>query len=402
MVIVPCDLFYLSYCKTYMELHKRHYLIVKGINWQKDILYVLDNMHNELGSSTEYSDFMIKTNSIYEMSNSFAKWFNAYSNNKYFWSLSNNTNPNFEEKSKKYLSKLCLKLIDYNVHNSFEYMIISEMEDDIFETDILEYMKYINVKKLMYSIIDRYAGCNFEHSKSVSKLSEMICMYLKERERVKLVFAVSYQKKEKCNKKLFQDIFSLLDEEKVILNLLVNIIEENEYDNIKQTNEYVVINNNGARLDFNNKLINVSLEETVVYDLWKNSDNGVIIYRECDNCYNFSIDMKMDSAMGGSSHCGIILILENENRLLFGSLGKLNIAIHRLSDNPNYELFIKNYPFEDKINLKVNFDEDKIVFLADKEILYSMKLESKIKYCGLFAKIWQKCKCDINFKINEV
>ena len=178
--------------------------------------------------------------------------------------------------------------------------------------------------------------------------------------------------------------------------------ESREIDFKQEYSKYIIVNNNRAVIDFNNKSININLDENIIYDLWKNSNNGVLIYRKWnDENYSFNVDMKMDSIIGGSSHCGIVLILENENRLLFGSLGKLNIAIHELSEDPNYELFIKNCPFEDIINLKIIFHENKCSFFGNEEILYRMKLKSKIKYYGIFAKTWQNCRCEVSFKINE-
>ena len=41
-VIIPCDLYYLPYSKTYLEQHRRHYILIKGINPGKDIVYVID------------------------------------------------------------------------------------------------------------------------------------------------------------------------------------------------------------------------------------------------------------------------------------------------------------------------------------------------------------------------
>lgn len=403
VIVIPCDLFYLPYCKTYLELHKRHYLIIKGMNRKKDIFYVLDNMQNELGSSTVYTDFMIKTENVYDMSSSFKACFDGSSSKKYFWSIKIDECSYNEQISEDYIRKLCTKLTNYNLKNSYEYILINKMKQGIFDIDIFEYMEYINIKKLFFCSVLKHVQKNYQATQNVTEFGDRLNSYLKEREEIKILFAATYQKRVCDDQKLEQSIYNLLEKEKQILNKLMTIIDNHEHSHTQNSySEFVIVNNNNAAISRTDEKFSILLEENKIYDLWKNSNNGVQIYKECclTNGY-INVELVMDCLMGGSSHCGIMLIMENGSRVLFGSLGKLNIAVHELSENPEYELFIENFPFEENLNLEIRFNHDEYCFLADGKKLCELKFENNIKYYGVFAKTWEKCRCKVDFKINE-
>jgi len=86
-VIVPGDLYELYYCKTYREQHKRHYIIVKGYDAEKDIFYILDNMHLKFGADTSYYDFMIKSEDLYNLLMSYNEGFNITSSKPFFFGV---------------------------------------------------------------------------------------------------------------------------------------------------------------------------------------------------------------------------------------------------------------------------------------------------------------------------
>lgn len=181
VVIVPSDLYFLPYCKTYLELHKRHYLIVKGFNERKDLLYILDNMQNELGASTIYSDFMIKTGEVYEMCSSLKKSFDNVSTKNYYWSAKLDADKYDEKKNKEYLKKLCFKLINHDINKEFEYMLVDKMKEGIFDIDLLHYMEYINTKKLLFASVKKYVVKFYEVIEVKSELINILDWYLRER-----------------------------------------------------------------------------------------------------------------------------------------------------------------------------------------------------------------------------
>ncbi|MBQ3545607.1 MAG: hypothetical protein IJA34_11595 [Lachnospiraceae bacterium] len=404
VVIVPSDLYFLPYCKTYLELHKRHYLIVKGFNERKNLLYILDNMQNELGASTAYSDFMIKTGEVYEMCSSFKKSFDNVSTKNYYWSAKLDTDNFDEKKNKEYLHRLCLKLSNHDINKEFEATLIDKMKEGIFDIDLLHYMEYINTKKLLFASIKKYVDKFYESGEVKSELCNMLDLYLKERERIKILFAVTYQKKVECIEQLEDDIQDLLKMEKEIFKVLNTIIEKGNSCVKERNTDYMIVNNNNADVELGNNKISINLDEDIIYDLWKNADNGVQIYKENNNDIRyFNVDMKMDCHFGGSSHCGIMLILENGDKILFGSLGKLNMAVHKLSDNPEYELYIENYVLEEEIvNLQINSEDKECYFYIDQKEVLKCEIETKIKYYGVFAKTWENCKCSVDFIVKDI
>lgn len=404
VVIVPCDLYYLPYCKTYLDLHKRHYLIIKGFNKDKQIYYILDNMQNDLGSSTDYTDFMIKMCDVFTMCDSFKKNFDYNSMKKYFWSIDIKKVQLQENIVKKYLSKLCLKMTSYDIQKSYEYLLINELKTEIFNRDLLHYMEYVNIKKLLFSSIKEYVTSNYQYTEDIHNLINLLDLYIEEREKIKLLFAVTYQRKIQCSKELENQVLKILNKEKQIFHQLNRVIESCDkiYTKEKQK-EFTVVNHNKAEINCVDNQIDISLEENIIYDIWKNANNGVQIYKKLDNERKaIDIEMKMNCLFGGTVQCGILLIMDNGNKILFGSLGKLNIAIHELSDKPDYELHIENYTIDDKyVNLKVEISEDEYLFIADRKIIFKLNTESKIKYYGIFAKTWEKCRCNVSFRIRD-
>ena len=274
------------------------------------------------------------------------------------------------------------------------------MNKGIFDIDLYDYMEYINLKKLFFNSVLRYAKKNFLEGNHLLDLKTDILTYLKKREKLKIIFSAAYQKMDSCGEKTETEIQDILLYEKEILKKFATLINEDVGNQEKKTMaNYKIINNNKAKIEYDKNVFKVHLSEDVVYDLWKNSNNGVEIYKEdIQDSNSFEIEMRMNTPFAGSSHCGIEIILENGAKILFGSLGKLNMAVHELGENPEYELFIENYPFKEKIIIKVEFDEDGCKFFMNKKLLYEIHRKIKVVQCGVFAKTWQPCRCDAEYR----
>ena len=130
-----------------------------------------------------------------------------------------------------------------------------------------------------------------------------------------------------------------------------------------------------------------------------NADNGVIIIKE-DTTRRCSAIMRINTEFGSSSHCGIYIEFENGRRLLFGSLGRLNMAVHAIDDSNKYELCMYQEVVEEKMCIEVKYDDEYCYFCSgpDKQCKYTLELDSDIVKIGYFVKTWENCQCEVGIE----
>ena len=95
-LIVPGNLYKLYYSNAYNEWDDCHFFVVNGYDFEKKILYIVDNVQLELGSSTKYENFVVKIDDISECLLSYSDKFDD-EKKIYFWSLRCEKSVAFEE-----------------------------------------------------------------------------------------------------------------------------------------------------------------------------------------------------------------------------------------------------------------------------------------------------------------
>lgn len=406
-IVMPCDLFYLPYSKTYLELHKRHYLIIKGIDVSKNIVYILDNMHENLGSSVKYSDFMMDLDVLYNMNDSFKGIFDSDGRYSYFWSTSDFENEDYNRKISDYMIHMTEKIIKLNIDNSYECNVINL--NHLSGEESIRYMEYINTKKFLFTSVKEYIKNNYNESVKTRELIKKIDTYINEKEKNKIYTAmlsrkVNITEKNEGTIDILSRTKNLISKEYKILSDLSEIIKS-EHSKIIYKNsgfcDFKIINNKNLRVDFHENICEINTDADDVYDIWKNVNNGVVLYKENrsseGNNIQFGTDMTIICDSGASNHAGIILESKNGEKILFGSLGRLNMAVYILNDNPNYEYFFKAMPFEQNIRLDINADADIIRFYVNDKEVYAYKKKFDISKYGVFVKTWHMTKCGVRF-----
>ena len=389
VVIVPCDLFYLPYCKSYKELHKRHYMIVKGIDTENGIVYILDNMHVNLGASTIYKDFMLDTRVLYDMAVAFRNNFENISNKGFFWSVGGKKNKNFKKANYEYFVKL--GEIIFNDNYSMELDVACMLEHLEYDIDMLKIMTYSNLRNVFWTSFARCTGQeNSEHLKDI----------MSEWKNIKLELAMTYEKELVSDNHLKERIIKNMDNEKsFISNIKENVNGSKELpisDEIGR--KYTVINKNNAIVTEAGNSIDIILSENDTYDIWNNCNNGVIVLLN-DVANEVSARVKVDTEFGSSSHCGIFIELVDGSRILFGSLGRLNMAIHDVNAGDKYEAHIYQEVVDNEMHISIRFDKDKCMFYSKDNIIYTMNLRCEVLKVGYFVKTWENCYCKASFKI---
>lgn len=390
IVIAPCDLFYLPYSKSYLELHKRHYMIIKGIDVDKGIVYILDNMHNELGAGTKYTDFMIETKVLYEMAGSFQNQFDDISNSNYLWSISKYINDNFENNkrnyhSRKYLLKLCDNLL--NTSNYLEMDIINELQSGDYGRNMRKYLMYSNHRVVFLESIKYYL-----YDKAMLDMSDNILIEWK---NIKLQILVAYERGKIDLNNLKERVkINIENEKKIFAYIKDNLSDFDVKDRVdSKENPYEIKNRNNAKVLFNKNNAEIILDAEITYDIWSNCENGVIIKKDFESADKLEVMFDIQTELGSSSQCGIYIELCNGKRILFGSLGRLNMAIHMIDEGKDYEKCIYQEIVEDRLYLSVEYDEEYCRFYSkdSKEAKYELELSEKIVKLGMFAKTWEHC-----------
>lgn len=381
-VIIPCDLFFLPYCKTYQEQHRRHYIIVNGIDMDKGIYHIIDNMHNNLGADTRYSEFMISTDVAYNMCTSFCKNFDIVSDKNYFWSIELSENMCFVKDSSSYLMKICRKLADSDEKEWFENKFAAGKLDGL---QIGYYMEYINTKNTFYKLLDRFIMKNYISGNEVLNEHNLIIKLLEKREKIKIELALWHYKNDKEENEFIDKVNKLINEEKEVLKNIAHIIEEKNIV-VTHANQY-------------DKIYTIALDDNRIYDIWKNVNDGkMITIKDGEDKSGLNIIMKVDTEFGASSHSGIFIEFINGDKVLFGTLGKMNTAIHRIDENPEYELYMEGEPFEVEVNYRIRFLDNTIRFYSNGKMIYELLSENEIKGYGIFAKTWEKCNVIVEIK----
>lgn len=396
VVVMPCDLYYLPYSKTYLELHKRHYLIVKGIDVSKNIMFVLDNMHNRLGADVKYSDFMIDTDVVYNMNDSFVSVFDLGKRDRYYWTIINNDKRGFHKRFCQYISKLSEYVLNKDVKEDYEYKIFNGNWNK--EVNILHYMEYINSKKLLFDTIRKCLE-RFEENLEAVKLQHNIESYLEKKEESKIYYGARLQRN--IEGKELLNLIEILCEEKKIWQEFNRVIELVPMKRVTIKSEflgYKLVNNKRVPVSCNGDVINILLDESGVYDIWKNVNDGVILYKKNDSDkLDYKVNMAVDCESGASNHVGIYLVLEDGTKILFGSMGRLNMAIYKLDKTPNYDCLTKNIPFDKEVELRVKEENGMLVYYVNDEYIFKAT-EQKVAEYGVFAKTWQVNRCEVQMK----
>ena len=404
-VIIPCDLYYLPYSKTYLEQHRRHYILIKGINPEKEIVYVIDNMHNDLGAGTEYSDFIMELHMLYSMNCSFCKIFDQ-SRQTYFWYMNLKKNPQCYESYTDYFGKiyekLRFKLVKQKPEDDYEWQLCSGQK----QFDSRKYMGYVNTKIMLFKAVKNLL-LTFGTG-SYPAICEKIDSYIDQRERFKIAFAFLVAT-EKERQELFDKIEKLKLMEMELLESYLQIMtaEKTTGQSPKQWDQprdYIVTNRKNALVEMRQKEVHIVLEEDFTYDIWKNCSDGVMVYQPIrQECGEFKTVIQGICDLGSSCHFGIVLIMSDESKWLFGSLGRYNLAIHKIDQEPEYEVYLENHIIEEKTEFRVRFCDDHVYFYIEGRQIFEQQVKSDILYCGVFAKSWEKCFCDVTFEnINYV
>lgn len=395
-VVVPCDLYMLPYSKNYMEQHHNHYVIVKGFDAQKEIYYVLDNMHVEQGQSTQYLDFMIPYNVLYNMAYFFHKYYDMGSiSTAYFWKLCCkgdiiDTIINV----KKHLIDLLTRFISGDI--SPYYM---ECDVEFKDMDFLEMAGVINLRNVYYEEMSRFVSKICAGGSECEEELNIMTKSLKKRWNVTKLLIMKGDYGENTREKIRENI----DFEKEFHEKILYMLERtdvNEEILLKNQSNYII--HNPLEAETTCRKMNeykVCLSDKIVYDTWRINDDAFQVLCRTGRDFSFTVDFGDSDVMQGAAfHMGIIVKGKNGKKYLFGNSRGMHLVLFEPEKN-DYKLYQRDRVFDTDFSFKVVGSEKsgKITYvfyiknIDEWEEILTIKDGFEAEYIGMFIKTWEKC-----------
>lgn len=403
-VIVPYDLFLLPYSRNYMEQHHRHYIPVKGFDSDKGIFYILDNMQNNLGESTLYTDFMMQYRQMYIGADSFHRIYDVMCTSKpYFWKIKCiGDDADVKVNVGKYLVKVLEGFVNGNIT---PYYVEWEMLSKPLAGNMLDMVEQINQRNVYYGEFIKYIesmGCGFD-----DKLQLMSEELKKNWNIIKIQLMRGHND---VDKRLRENIELEMKWHKYVLEILKEMTPH--IAKSMKDKDYLIVNELNAYMEQANDIWTIRLCPDVVYDTWKLKDDACQILYQLDKSVT-GIEAEFNKILvtaGSCFHMGIILKSDKGEKVLYGNSRDIHLVIFKPLEE-SYELYQSDYSFEKSDKFKVEFDygneEDNGVictfYINDyvneewKEI-YTANIGFIPDYAGVFVKSWERCDCKVQVK----
>ncbi len=401
IVILPGDLFALAYSPLYKIEHSSHFFIIKGYDMKREIFYLLDNLHISKGASTCYTDFSVKMDDIYDLTTEYKNKYDKKSRYKYYWTLAVDTDQNGEEveSALRYYAKLLSKSFICQ-----EEEMVKAIEQNKHIDNLNDRLMDINKKnvyyKLLLKVLKKYSDQAFDekNSKYVDSMMEKI-------DSVKNKILYAYYKNATDLHEIRNSLLDIKDYEQVNRARIKEYIETHNIEKNMESKFYRIINHNDAMIQIKSEKIVINFDKERIYDSWILTDNACQIVYKVINSKKVEMEMGTvtDIPKSNAVHFGIILLLENGKKVMFGNYMNLGIAVYAPFDDDNKEWIRKEYCSEGKYYIKVSVFENDIKFMIrfDKDAEWKCILNKKdvgnIKEIGLFGKTWENVEGDIEF-----
>jgi hypothetical protein len=402
VVIMPGDLYELSYNPMYLMEHYPHYFIIKGYDLKRNLFYILDNIHIDFGSSRILTDFTSKFDEMYSMSESYSKNRFIECQEKHLFSIKVNNNKGNEIKSMFDAIKYIVNFLEENIEKRiifYEYNIFRKSIDEMDVHSIKKYIEVFNFKELFYNILLDKVNLKTE---ILDELKEKYVTIKNEWDSIQNSYIFYLVKKKEINDELKARIEDNYKKEKNLLSYIMKKIKLYNIKNEKEQKEncFEVKNNNKASIDLLQNKILIKHSQEKKYDTWKMQDDAVqILFYDNLDKFKFETSVKTNTKILNCFHCGIIVKIKDGTKYLFGNYRNQAIAIFCPELDEKYELYM-NESIEKihSIKLKVYYENKKLNFYFNENSLaFSLDDVEYVESIGLFSKTWDKINHEVEF-----
>lgn len=400
VVICPVDLYAQPISSLYMEDHQRHFTIVKGYDSKKKIFYILDTTQVELGAGTIYKDFMIEYNRLYEMVKTFVSFYDNFEET-YFWSLEKiDTNFNYIEKCISHAVKYNDIIRNLN-YKCLELDLVYKLKNNHFIDQIEQDVRLMNMRVVYYKSMIYF--CEIVGCINLNKIKFESEELINEWNRIKKLLIYKSKKSDINVVDLEENICQVIEKDKFLMEFVNIELKNNNRVHKNRINNYIIINNQTALINFNSDEINIKLENNKIYDMWHAKNDACQIFFNFNNVnrIDFKVSVNVEVDFIANCHVGIIIIFDNDLKLLYGNMEGDKIGIIAPEKIENYELYYKDHNLKDEFALQIIEVDQKFIFYIENSVLekvYEIDNINRIKKVGVFAKTWEQCDCIVSFK----
>ena len=419
-LVVTGDLFTIFYANNYREIPHFHYFVVKGYDKEKEIVYILDNIQLDNGSSTIYKDFMMKLDDLYEtmmyVKNNMTEENRQYLICEYSQITGGMLNPakillehrkllrdiELGAKEIHYIESEALRLcqneevssVDSHYFNlvmnekrTYFKLITSLMRECLLSEKEIKEIEYLQEKiidlwsPVRNAILDSVFGASIDMDKVKEQINAASEYEAKHREKI-----------------LF--ILQTLREDAAL---------EGKFEDYLNNNKLVVTNPLNAKIEYSDNNIQIDLDDKDRYDYWVQGKNAPRIMRDVQGTeWTFAAKVKnLNKFVDNRFHDGILVQFENGYSMMFGlyceNHNQMNISLYCPEAGDDCKLYASKNCQKNHEKLRVCSNSNLLCFQRyNKEMnlwetLHELKVEQKVSKVGIFAKSWIKANHSVVF-----
>lgn len=395
-VLVPCDLIALPYNPMYMLEHRYKCMVVKGYDVKRDLLFIIDNIHIDYGSSTILTDFVSQTAEMYNMNKEIST---SLEYEQCCFSLEKVT----QEDIRAYtILKKLGELIDQYLlkpekvihwEKKLQYLVhkrnMAKPIEEIIKT--LDF-KYV-FRDRLHQLLECLLGNHDKVEKLCTQYDDVCADWLNLRNEILFSEDASIEMSDlqlRIQNAEQKEVLFMKDLAAVIGELPDKAVEEK-----RLYGKFRVLNNSKAIIQKMENGFEIEHDKGRKYDTWQMQDNACQLLVDHVSNGKFEVKVHSETCFGEDIHSGIIVKLKSGIKYLFGNVRGRIIAIYCPELDDNFELYSKVKYSENKLQddqYKVVIQDEQIDFyyMEDEKAIYTVSLtDDEIESIGLFSKTWE-------------
>lgn len=407
-VLVPCDLIKLPYNPMYLLEHRYKCMVVKGYDIDRDLLYILDNIHIDYGSSTILTDFVSKTSEMCEMNKAVSSTLN-YEQCIFGLDIAQK-NDIREYTALRYLNNL----IDLIINNKvkvihWEKEIINIAKDKDYKKKMDEIIKALDFKfvfsDVLFKMLYRFRNLDVDY---LAKLKYEFEEINKEWEALRRKILHDKELSSDLNENDYD--FGIVEEKELAfmkkLSAVIEMLDDEDFQTEQTVDDFIILDNVGSDITKTDRGIRIQHSKQKKYDTWLMQDNAVQLLLSNVKKGSLETRLSFDTGIGEDTHAGIIIKFASGKKYLFGNVRGEHVSVFCPEDGDEFDKFSRlSYEEAGKNDtyFKVDINEKVIRFICknlscgDEECVYSVCENEDIEYVGLFSKTWEYLNHSVEF-----
>ncbi|MBW7476952.1 SDR family NAD(P)-dependent oxidoreductase [Paenibacillus oenotherae] len=414
-LLVPGDLFGLVYNANYLQEPHEHYFIIKGYDLDRNIYFILDNMHIDGGATALYRDFTVRCSDMYAMSRLYFKHLFPNLPYQYFWTLRKGQQ---KVKPFTYLHALA-------EHNT----LMKEINDGSSTITYLEQelMKEIETQRHVYRCkgVAYLANSKFVYYDILIKFLSLCNISAEEIQSIKTISGDVFRKWTDIRMKLFEragennfefaDIELLVEEnigrERAFRERFIGIIDGMDMESMirdmetrSENDKFVVRNNNKAAILRDNDSVEIIHEASKTYDTWIVRDDApqLLIYPDGHEDFGLELELAIHNQQSRTFHSGLVLKMESGRKYLFGNYRAESTVIY-CPENQNHQLVYEQQVVQLASCFRIEKKDGMITFMTRNSAaeawisIYTISADEPVLCVGLFSKTWEPIDHRVTF-----